>query len=386
MRKYYLDNIRIMTVILVVIYHVIYMYNGVLPVLGAFNESGVQYQDAFQYVVYPWFMVLLFIVSGVSARLSLEHKSRKEFLKARTLKLLVPSTIGLFVFQWIQGYYNMKIANAFETMPLNAMPKTIALGIMAVSGTGVLWYIQLLWLYSLLTVFVRKLEDKHACMEGCAIDNGKDDIKSSAKGGRLYRFGEKANMAVMLLLGIVVWLGAQVLNAPFICVYRVGIYAVCYFLGYFVFCHEKVIEKLEKNAVWLTVAAVILGTAEVIVYFGQEYVVAPVVNSPLSIAYAWVSCLAIFGLGKRYMNKSNKCMAWLNRKSFGIYVFHYLALSIFAYGGHASGLFEQMPVVLIYLLSGIISFGGAILIYEVISRIPLLRWAVLGIKKERKNV
>lgn len=34
----------------------------------------------------------------------LDKHSEKEFLKSRTLKLLVPSTIGLFVFQFIQGY------------------------------------------------------------------------------------------------------------------------------------------------------------------------------------------------------------------------------------------------------------------------------------------
>ena len=53
MRKYYLDNIRWMTVVLVVIYHVIYMFNGVqlFGVIGPFSK--VQYQDAFLYLVYP---------------------------------------------------------------------------------------------------------------------------------------------------------------------------------------------------------------------------------------------------------------------------------------------------------------------------------------------
>ena len=109
MRKYYLDNIRWMTVVLVVIYHVIYMFNGVqlFGVIGPFSK--VQYQDAFLYLVYPWFMTLLFVVSGMSARYYLENHSVKEFIKTRTRKLLVPSTIGLFVFQWILGYFNMKI-------------------------------------------------------------------------------------------------------------------------------------------------------------------------------------------------------------------------------------------------------------------------------------
>ena len=52
MRKTYIDNIRWMTVVIVVIYHVIYMFNGVVTsgVIGPF--APVQYQDAFQYFVY----------------------------------------------------------------------------------------------------------------------------------------------------------------------------------------------------------------------------------------------------------------------------------------------------------------------------------------------
>ena len=157
MRKYYVDNIRWATVVLVVIYHVIYMYNGVATagVIGPFSE--VQYQDAVQYLLYPWFMVILFIISGMSSRYYLEKHTIKEFVTSKTRKLLVPSTIGLFVFQWILGYFNMAISHAFDHMP-DTMPKIILYLIMAVSGTGVLWYIQLLWIFSMGLVLVRKFE------------------------------------------------------------------------------------------------------------------------------------------------------------------------------------------------------------------------------------
>ena len=51
MRRHYLDNIRWITVGLVVLYHVIFMYNGVVTtgVIGPFWE--VQYQDAVQYLL-----------------------------------------------------------------------------------------------------------------------------------------------------------------------------------------------------------------------------------------------------------------------------------------------------------------------------------------------
>ena len=206
MRKDYLDNIRWMTIICVGIYHVIYMFNGEasIGVIGPFKE--VQYQDAIQYILYPWFMILLFIVAGMCSRYYLENHSIKEFIKSRTTKLLVPSTIGLFVFQWIQGYFNMQIGGAFKTIDI---PNYFMLYlVMAVSGTGVLWFVQLLWLFSMILAFIRRFEK-----------------------GRLYEICGRANILVILALVIPVYISSHILNTPIVLVYRFGIYTMTFFLG-----------------------------------------------------------------------------------------------------------------------------------------------------------
>jgi hypothetical protein len=45
MRKHYLDNIRWGTVVIVVLYHVVYMYNaeGIIGVVGKITKLKVQY-------------------------------------------------------------------------------------------------------------------------------------------------------------------------------------------------------------------------------------------------------------------------------------------------------------------------------------------------------
>ena len=81
MRKLYIDNIRWITVVLVVLYHVIYMFNGIetFGVIGPFSD--VQYQDAFQYIVYPWFMLLLFVISaGTSLRKRIYKKKDRKII------------------------------------------------------------------------------------------------------------------------------------------------------------------------------------------------------------------------------------------------------------------------------------------------------------------
>lgn len=360
MRKYYVDNIRWITVCLVVIYHVIYMYNGVVTdgVVGPFSE--VQYQDALQYVLYPWFMVILFIVSGMSARFYFDNHTIKEFVVAKTRKLLVPSTIGLFVFQWVLGYFNMAISNAFESIP-NTIPKIFMYLIMVVSGTGVLWYIQMLWLFSMGLALIRKFEK-----------------------GKLYDICCRVNPMILIVLGVAVWAAAQVLNTPIISVYRFGIYAFSFLLGYFVFAHENVIERLSRYWHVLVIVAIGLACAYVYFYFGDNYAVEPVVNSPFSVAYGWVMILAIFSVMKKWGDVATPFTKWMSKKSFGLYVFHYLSLAAVAYWIRK---YTQLTALPSYVITGIAAFVGGYLLYEIISRIPLVRWCVLGIKKkEKKNV
>ena len=356
MRKTYVDNIRWITVMLVVIYHVIYMFNGVTTygVIGPFSEN--QPQDIFQYIVYPWFMFLLFVVSGMSARFELDAKGEKGFIRNRTRKYLVPSTIGLFVFWWILGYYNMLIGGAFETM--GTVPKPVLFLIMCVSGTGPLWYIQMLWIFSVILIWIRKIE--------------KD---------RLYDCGKKTNFLIIILLSIAVYGAAQVLNTPIIVVYRFGIYGLGFLLGYFIFSHEEVMERLEKYWLLFSLVAIILCILFVAVNLGKSYPDHEVLDTLLCNMYVWFGTIGLLSFMKKWGNTQNAFSKWMCKKSWGLYVFHYLGIAISAW--YIKMYVPQMPVIIVYLLVFIAGIAGALLLYEVISRIPVLRWCILGIKQNK---
>lgn len=351
MRKLYIDNIRWITVVLVVLYHVIYMFNGIetFGVIGPFFK--VQYQDAFLYLVYPWFMLLLFVVSGMSARYALDRQTSREFIRNRTRKLLVPSTLGLLGFWWILGYYNMLMSGALETMA--AVPKPVTYVIMAVSGVGPLWYIQMLWVFSVLLIWVRKVE--------------KD---------RLWKPGEKATVPVLLLLAIAVWAAAQILNTPVIVVYRFGIYGLGFFLGYFIFSHEKVMEKLQNCWLFLLVCALALAVLFTVIYRGKPYAEHSVLDTLLCNLFAWIAVLAALAVMKKWGDFSNAFTRWMSQKSWGLYLFHYLFIAMTAYG--LTMYAKNLPVPVIYLCVAAAGFAGAYLAYEIISRIPVLRWLICG--------
>ncbi len=352
-RKHYLDNIRWVTVLIVLVYHVFYLYNGVGVLGGVGGFSKVQYQDAILYVIYPWFMVLLFLVAGMSARFSLNSKSHKEFIKNRTLKLLVPSTLGLFVFQWIVGYMNIKISGALATIP-----KFILYPICVLSGTGPLWFVQMLWLFSLLLVLIRLIDKKDAFYNLCG----------------------KTNTIIILLFAILLWASSFVLNMPVITVYRFGIYFVAFLLGYFVFSHEPVQERVEKIRIPMLTLAIIGAVLYTWYYFGENYAVNACLQSIFTNVYLWVVILAILGCFKAWANKTNKFATYMTKSSFGIYVVHYL---IVAYAGYYLKNSTTLPTVWIYVIAIVATLVLSPVLYEVLRRIPIVRCFVLGIKKAK---
>ena len=363
MRKYYIDNIRWITVVIVVIYHVLYMYNaeGILGGLGKITSLSSQPYDIFMYFVYPWFMPLLFIVAGISSRLYLEKHTDKEFVKSRTRKLLVPSTIGLFAFQFIQGYVSLSLGTAFADLTAEGVPKPIIFLIMIASGSGVLWFIHLLWIYSMILVIFRKLEK-----------------------GRLLKIGAGTPEWMITLFYFPIWGAAQILNTPIIAVYRVGFYFVFFILGYYVFSNDEVMEKLKKHAVLLIASGIAVCILFSVLYFivndGMNYADKPVNRGPLYAACAYLGSLAMLGGMARFGDFGNAFTKWMSRKSFGLYVFHYLGISSVALFIAKPGL---MPAPACYLLSLAAGFAFGYGLFEIISRIPFFRWAVLGIKKEK---
>ena len=97
-----------------------------------------------------------------------------------------------------------------------AVPKPVLFLIMCVSGTGPLWYIQMLWLFSVILIWIRRIE--------------KD---------RIYNLGKKTNLFALAFLVVCVYGASLILNTPVIVVYRFGIYG----LGFFIFQPKRILPS-----------------------------------------------------------------------------------------------------------------------------------------------
>ena len=337
MRKHWIDNLRWSTVLLVFLYHVIYFYNnkGVFGGIGGFGEfpDVQQYQDVLMYMVYPWFMPIMFLLAGISARYSLQSRSRKEWFRSRTRKLLVPGTIGLFVFHWMVGYFNAITAQA---VLMDGIPLPIRYGIYAVSGTGPLWFIQDLWLFSLILLLVCRLDGKDKFWNWCS----------------------KANTIVIILLGLLFWAAEQTLI-------------------YFVFSHDEVQQKVRKAWIPMMACAVISGVILIITTWGQNNTSPEYLCSPLNCLYGWLMCLAMMGWFAARFDCTNPFSQYMTRSSYGLYIVHYLVIAAL---GYQMKVHTTLPPVAMYLILAVAVFSLSPLIYELLRRIPFIRWSVLGEK------
>ena len=356
-RKNYIDNIRWITVLLVILYHVIYIFNC-SGVISNFDVQGVPQLDSFLVFVYPWFMALLFVVAGVSAKFSLQKRTGKEFVKDRAKRLLLTSTAIIFMVSWTTGW----VTNQFTDMFPDSAPGVLKYFICCMCGIGPMWFAQELFLVSMVLLIVRLIDKKDK--------------------GILSKLGKKTNLLALALMVIPFWASSLIFNTPVIEVYRNGFYTFSFLLGYYVFSNDEVIEKLRKFRIPLVILAVGCGIAYTVYFYGQNYASMEVLKNPVTSIYAWIAILAVFACTKDWLNFSNKFSRYMTKMNFAYYALHYPILSLVAYFVYTN---IELPMICYYIINLVAVCVLLPLVAEIISRIPVIRALLLGIYKPRKK-
>ncbi len=370
-RKHYLDNIRWMTVVLVMVYHVLYIFNS-QAVVSNFPVQGIELLDGFLYIVYPWFMTILFVVAGVCAKHALAKKSGKAFLKDRFVRLILPSFFVPMLIGWFCGYVTDYYTDIFSGNG-DKMPDIIKYAIYCAIGEGPMWFARELFLAVLILMLIRKIDKK----------------------GRLDALCERMKWWGFIVLFFVFWGSSYVLNAPLIEVYRNGIYIVSFLMGYYIFSTDEHIATLEKGSKLLVPAALLLmigyyaymrvviepqATDDVLTTV--NYTSKSVLQHPFTNLYAWIAMLAIFSVARKHLNFYNRFSAYMTKANFGYYALHYPALAIVAFFTLEK---TNLPIWGCYLVNLFGMIVLSTLLYLVLSKIPVLRTLTLGIRQRGKQ-
>lgn len=342
MRKFYLDNLRSFTILLLFPVHTFMIFNDFGLKFYVWGGES-RFISTLIVLINPWFMPLLFVIAGISARYSLEKRTLKEFCRERVLKLLVPFVAGMVLLVPVQTFYARKFffgydGGILENLKYFFTHVTDFTGYDGGFTPGQLWFILYLFLISLVSIaFVKWLPYE-----------------------RCQAFVYKMPMWMLAGLFVPVWLFYYLGN---IGGYSLGKNLVLYLLGYYVLAEDKVMERLRTHIKWIGafwgLSELFLGAA----YYKYEFYGDLVVN-----VVCWFGILTLLVLGKEYLDKESRFTKYLKRASFPVYVIHQSVLA--ALGYYVLKGMNNVFLQVVVIISG--TFVLTVLCYEIVRRIPFL--------------
>lgn len=354
MRKYYFDNLRWMSILLLFPFHTAMIYNNfgenfyvkskAIPIISGFIE-----------VTSPWFMPLLFVIAGISTSYALERRTSKEYIQERVSKLLVPLTAGVLLLVPMQTFYAEKFHNGYKGTFLAQYLLFFTRDTDLTGYTGGftpahLWFILYLFIISLAALPIITI------------------YKKSSK---------KINVEKLSVLKILPMFLIFLLMTPILDISgkSVGEFFALFMLGYFILSEDTIQERLEKSRWYLFSCFLILTVTNMLirhVWYSSNGTAYDIFIRLLS----WIGILSFIGMGKHYLNLHNKATDYFSKASFPIYIFHQGYVVMIGY--YALKCTSSIVAQVIIIIIG--SFIATMLTYEVFKRISITRF-LFGIKR-----
>lgn len=234
-RKYYIDNLRWACILLLIPFHAAMAWNSWGEGNYVWYQSN-RFLSSFILFVSPWYMPLMFVIAGISARMAMKRRSSKAFAGERMRKLFLPLAVGLLTIAPIMSYigdcYNNGYTGSFFSHYFVYFTKITTLnGYDGGFTPAHLWFLLYLFLISMAGLGIMVLQKRF-------LPNA-DFSKTSMP----------AILLIILILpvsNLLLAIGGK----------SVGYFLVLYLLGYYLLSEDSVIERLARyKAVLAAVAA-----------------------------------------------------------------------------------------------------------------------------------
>ena len=295
-RVNYIDNLRWLTVSILIIYHAAIAYNT----WGEANYiffNQVKPIAAIVSFASPWFMPIMFLLAGVSARFSLQKRGYRTFIKERFVRLGIPFVFGLLVIDPILSYiadvtHNGYSGNFFAHYGTFFTRFTDLTGYDGGFTLGHFWFLGVLILISLLS---------------CVIIRLVGDV------------GEKGKKA--FAVAAVLTLAAAGLFDVDIIGKKVPTYLCVYLLGYWFFSRQgfvKFIARYKYPLVLLALAANAANTA-IFIFIGGH----TLLNNICNYASFMLAVPALMALAHDHLDFENSYTRFNSRVSYVFYILHF---------------------------------------------------------------
>ncbi len=355
-RKYYIDNLRWMAILLLFPFHAAQIWSG-----GEYSGFYIwSHTNTVLYVfstaVYPWYMTLLVTIAGMSCKYALQKRTSKQFMIERTRKLLIPSIFGVLVLVPIMTYiaevfFNGYTGTYWQQYGLFFTKETDLTGYHGGFSPAHLWFLLYLFVISLTALPIILLTKKY-----------------------LPRFRvSRASYLFIILLFVPEWLCQYVLN---IGGKSLGQFMILFLFGYFILSEESILQKLKHYRLVSLTLCILSGSL-----YTYLYCIKNLRNEWMTgfyIFYGWMGIITLLGIGQSKLNFHNPLSHYLTRASFPVYILHMPVLVVVGFFVLNLPLGVAAQFLTIILISTVLTF----LIYEIIKNVPILRF-FLGISKPK---
>ena len=321
-RIHYIDNLRWITISLLVLYHACMSYNT----WGEQNYIFFKAVKPLAFIVVlisPWFMPLMFLLAGVSASYSLSRRGYGKFIGERLRRLGIPLLIGLVINTPILSYvadltHNHYRGNFIQHYGIFYSRFTDLSGYDGGFALGHLWFLLALILISIIACLIIRLLPH--------------------------------NKIVLLIAGIVFAVAGAAafdykpLGKPLIT------YLCAFLLGYYFFSKKEFVNRL-LDFKWGFVAVFVVTTvanAFLFIYAGGPKILNDIFNY-LSL----ISGLpALMCIGYDYLDFTGKTPKKLSKLSYLFYIVHFPVVVLSQYFLNLTG----MDVLLNFFLTIVIAY------------------------------
>lgn len=355
-RKYYIDNLRWLAILLLFPFHAAQIWSG-----GEYSGFYIwSHTNAalyvFSTVVYPWYMTFLFAVAGMSCKYALLKRTNKQFVVERIKKLVIPFFFGLFALVPVMTYtaevfFNGYKGTYWQQYGLFFTKNTDLTGYHGGFTPAHLWFLLYLFIISLTALLIILLQKKYLPK---------------------FRVGSVSYFFIILLF-VPEWLCQYVLN---IGGKSLGQFMILFLFGYYILSEESILQKLKRYQFVSFAICILSGSLYIYLYCFEN--VQNIWITGLYIFFGWMGILTLLGIGQSKLNVHNRLSVYLTQASFPVYILHMPILVVVGF------FVLKLPVGVAtqFLLIVLVSFIATFLIYEIVKRVPVLRF-FFGMKKQK---
>lgn len=370
-RLYFLDWVRIVAFLLLIVYHVgMYYVSWDWHIKSPHASSAI---EPLMMLSSPWRLGLLFLISGVASGYMLKKLGAARFLRQRSVRLLLPLLFGMLVIVPPQAYFEVVEKLAYQGGYADFMR-------LYVSGYGGfcragdcldlptwnhLWFVAYLWVYTLVLGAL-------LWMLGERFDAVSRAVLAGLQGWKLIAIPA----AVLALLRVTLLPHFEITHGLVDDWYNHAQSLTLFVAGAMLSRQAGMWQRLDDLRWWgLALALSCWGVFSVYYALPETLTLRPELaywRSVMRVLYAlcgWCAIVAACGFAHRHLNRDNASRRYLTEAVFPVYIAHQTLIVSIAHLAKPAGIAPATEAVILTVLTLCLSFG----IFECVRRVAVLR-------------